>query len=295
MEVCVLLLNFKKRFYILLSVFLFSTVPLFACQQVEESTPRSLEPTVEQTRDQRMGDEQPQLEGGSEKDVREPRPVSNDKLQKKYPNILALHGPPTENKVALTFDDGPDTHFTPQVLDMLKKHNVKATFFLIGARVKEHDEIVKRIHDEGHVIGNHTYWHPNLPKEELDRMDWEVTETENVIEDITGYKPRLFRSPYGALNEEMVETLGEMNNTIIGWNVDSLDWKQLGADVIADNVLSNVDLGSIILMHDGGDWSMDLTGTVEGLDKIISKLKEDNTNFVTVPELIGVPKEKPKQ
>lgn len=289
---CVSLQYSNKRLYLLWSVCLLLTVLLFACQQADESTPRSVEPNIEQTRDQSLEDKQPQLEGGSEKDVREPQPVSNDKLQKEYPNTLALHGPPTENKVALTFDDGPDTRFTPQVLDVLKKHNIKATFFLIGARAKEHDEIVKRIHDEGHAIGNHTYWHPNLPKEKLDRMEWEVTETEKVIENIIGYKPRLFRSPYGALNEEMVETLGGMNNTIIGWNVDSLDWKQLESDVIADNVLSNVDLGSIILMHDGGDWSMDLSGTVGGLDKIISKLKEDNTNFVTVPELIGVPKEK---
>lgn len=231
------------------------------------------------------------LEGGSETVVREPHPVSNSKLQILYPHLLFLSGNKSENKVALTFDDGPDVRYTPQVLDVLKKHDVKATFFLIGARAKEHDDIVKRIHDEGHAIGNHTFWHPNLPKEKLDRLHWEITETENTIENIVGFKPRLFRSPYGALNEEMVKMLGDMDNLIIGWDVDTLDWKQINADEIADNALSNVKFGSIILMHDGGDWSMNLK-TADGLDKIITKLKEDQTEFVTVPNLINMPEKK---
>lgn len=200
----------------------------------------------------RLADEQPELEGGSEKDTREPHPVSNSKLQERYPNIVVLHGSKNQNKVALTFDDGPDTRFTPKVLDVLKNHNVKATFFLVGSRAKAHQDLVKRIHNEEHVIGNHTFWHPNLPKEELGRLDWELTETENVLENIIDYKPHLFRSPYGALNEKMVQVLGEKQNIAIGWNVDSLDWKQLDADEISDNVLSNVSFGSIILMHDGG-------------------------------------------
>src|SRR5690625_3644073 len=232
------------------------------------------------------------LEGGSETDVREPHPVSNDLLQRQYPDVLFLHGSRDKNEVALTFDDGPDIRFTPLVLDVLKKHNVKATFFLMGSRAKEHDEIVQRIHKEGHAIGNHTYWHPNLPKEELDRLDWEVRETEQVIENIVGFKPKLFRSPYGALNEEMVETLDHLGNKIIGWDVDSLDWKQLETNVIADNILSNVSPGSIILMHDGGDWTMNLMGTVESLDKVITKLTEDNIRFVTVPELLNLPEAK---
>jgi peptidoglycan-N-acetylglucosamine deacetylase len=268
---------------------------LIACQNTNQMDRNSLPPSSEPIKynhEGDIGDDQPQLEGGSERDVREPHPVSNDKLQKEYPNILVLHGNPAENQVALTFDDGPDIRFTPQVLDVLAKHDVKATFFLIGARAGAHKEITKRIHDEGHAIGNHTYWHPNLPKESLERLRWELTETEQVIEDIIGFKPRLFRSPYGALNEEIVKMLGEMNHTVIGWDVDSVDWKQPGADIISDNVLSNVGFGSIILMHDGGDWSMDLSGTVQGLDSIISKLKEDETKFVTVPELIGIPEEK---
>lgn len=232
------------------------------------------------------------LEGGSETEVREPHPVSNDQLQKMFPNVLFLHGSRDQNKVALSFDDGPDMRFTPLVLDVLKKHDVKATFFLMGSRAKEHEDIVRRIHEEGHAIGNHTYWHPNLPKEELERLDWEVRETEKVIENIVGYKPKLFRSPYGALNEEMLKTLDQLGNKVIGWDVDSLDWKQLPTDVIEDNILSNVSPGSIILMHDGGDWTMNLMGTVESLDRVITKLKEDQIKFVTIPELLDLPLKK---
>ena len=274
-------------------------IPLIACQNTKQMDSNSLPPSSEQNQikhkqegDNEYLDEQPQLEGGSERDVREPHPVSNDTLQKKYPNIVFLHGDPTINQVALTFDDGPDIRFTPQVLDVLAKHDVQATFFLFGARAGENRELTKRIHDEGHAIGNHTYWHPNLPKESLERLRWELTETERVIEEIIGFKPRLFRSPYGALNDEIVQVLGQNDNTVIGWDVDSLDWKQLSDDIISDNILSNVGFGSIILMHDGTDWTADLSGTVQALDTVILKLKEDGTKFVTVPELIGIPEAK---
>lgn len=285
-----------KKLYMFTSILLLCFF-LTACQQTNQEGNHSQldlpEPiTYSQHQDDEYVDDQPQLKGGSERDMREPHPVSNNKLQQDYPNIVVLHGSPDKNQVALTFDDGPDKRFTPQVLDTLAKHDVKATFFLIGARVREHRDITNRIHHEGHAIGNHTYWHPNLPKEDLERLHWELTETEKAIADIIGFKPRLFRSPYGALNEEMVEILGDNNQSIVGWNVDSLDWKQPGADIVADNVLSNVGFGSIILMHDGGDWSMDLSGTVQALDRIISKLKDDGTEFVTVPELIGIPEAK---
>lgn len=297
-------LMFNRKIYFLCLPLLIMSILLSACQQPENTLPHheSLSNPFDNPDETKHTenlnivqniprDAVPDLEGGPETDTRKPHPVSNSKLQLLYPHLLFLSGNREENKVALTFDDGPDVRYTPKVLDVLKKHNVKATFFLIGSRAKEHDDIVKRIHDEGHAIGNHTFWHPNLPKEELDRLHWEVSETEKVIDNIVGFKPRLFRSPYGALTEEMVKMLGDMNNTIIGWDVDTLDWKQLNADEIADNALSNVQFGSIILMHDGGDWSMDLS-TPEAVDDIITKLKEDNTEFVTIPELIDLPEKK---
>lgn len=282
--------------YILHILSMMTIFALVACQQQGQQENEPIEP--EQTRYEveppeiNMEDRHLYLAGGSERDVREPNPVSNNILQQQYPDTLVLRGDNTINRVALTFDDGPDERFTPQILDVLDKHNVKATFFMMGSRAKEHSGIVRRIHQSGHAIGNHTYWHPNLPKEALDRLHWELTETEEVLANIIGFQPRLFRSPYGALNEEMMDMLTELDFTVVGWDVDSLDWKQEGPDVIQDNVLSNVGFGSIILMHDGGDWTMDLSGTAEALDEIITKLKEDGTEFVTIPEMFGIPEAK---
>ncbi|MDR6226057.1 polysaccharide deacetylase family protein [Desmospora profundinema] len=228
----------------------------------------------------------PTLQGGAEYWVRKPRPVSNDILQKRYPNIFALAGPSHKNQVALTFDDGPDSKFTPQVLDVLKKHNVPATFFVVGARARALPEVTRRMENENHVIGNHTYWHPNLPKESMERMDWEVRETERAIRTITGKRTTLFRAPYGELAPERVERLGDMGYSVIGWSVDSLDWRQLPTEEIINNVLSNTHPGSIILFHSGGHWTQDLSTMVEALDRIIPRLKADGIRFVTVPELL---------
>lgn len=296
----------KLRFTLLLSILFIITFFIVACQQSYENEDLSSQQNRPDFGSENLSDEnlnllqsnvsydakQFVLVGGPESEVRKPRPVSNNILQQKYSDALVLRGNQTNNRVALTFDDGPDIRYTPQILDVLDRHNVKATFFLIGSRANEHRDIVRRIHESGHAIGNHTYWHPNLPKEDIQRLHWEVTETEKVLVDILGYKPRLFRSPYGALNEEIMDMLTDLNFTAVGWDVDSLDWKQEGAEVIQDNVLSNVGFGSIILMHDGGDWSMDLSGTAEALDVIITKLKEDGTEFVTIPELVDIPKAK---
>jgi peptidoglycan/xylan/chitin deacetylase (PgdA/CDA1 family) len=229
------------------------------------------------------------LEGGSESAGRPLKQVSNHILQRRYPSVLVLRGPTNVQRVALTFDDGPDQRFTPQVLDVLKKHQVPATFFLIGARVTALPDVTRRIAEEGHAIGNHTYWHPKLWEESADRIRWEATETDRAIREIAGYSPKLFRPPYGGLNDDILKLLSEMNYSVIGWSVDSLDWKQIPADEVESNVLSNMHPGAIILMHSGGHWTQDLSGMIEALDRIIPKLKKEGVEFVTVPELIRVP------
>ncbi|MDZ5471292.1 polysaccharide deacetylase family protein [Bacillus sp. 31A1R] len=234
----------------------------------------------------------PNLQGGPEKE-RVRYPVSNIVLQQRYPETVVLRGPANVNRLALTFDDGPDPRFTPLVLDTLKKYNVKATFFLMGARAKAYPDIVKRMIDEGHIVGNHTYWHPNLVKQgEVATLEREVNQSEEELARLIGYRTKLFRAPYGFLYNELVEKLRDMNYTVVGWSVDSLDWKEEPPETIAYTVLSNVQPGAIILMHDAGDWTSDRTNTIKSLDQIIPTLKEQGFEFVTVPELLKIPYKK---
>ncbi|QOV11569.1 polysaccharide deacetylase family protein [Viridibacillus arvi] len=232
----------------------------------------------------------PDLKGGSENSERDPlQPVDLRILQQRYPEIFFLQGPTDQKRVALTFDDGPDPRFSNDVLDVLKQYNVPATFFVLGSKAVANPEIVKRMQNEGHVIGNHTYAHPNLVKESDLTLDREVTRTEDALNGIIGYRTKLFRPPYGFLYNELVEKLREMNYYVIAWSVDSLDWQEDPPEVIASNVVDNIHPGAIILMHDGAESGGDRTNTIESLHQIIPKLQEQGYEFVTVPELLNIP------
>src|SRR5699024_1586797 len=124
----------------------------------------------------------PELEDGEEYEERIRNPVSNVILQQRFPDILVLSAAPTENTVALTFDDGPDPRFTPQILDLLAEHDIQATFFVTGARAEAYPELLQRIVNEGHVVGNHTYGHPNLVEaSDMDTLDTRILRTEEII------------------------------------------------------------------------------------------------------------------
>ncbi|WNF38921.1 polysaccharide deacetylase family protein [Bacillaceae bacterium IKA-2] len=239
-------------------------------------------------------DELPRLGGGSENPERiQEQPVSNIILQQRYPETIVLQGSTTEKKIALTFDDGPDPRFSETVLDLLKEYNVPATFFVMGSRAVAYPEIIERVIAEGHVIGNHTYFHPNLVKEgDLATLEREVTRTENILNEIIGYRTKLFRAPYGFLYNELVEKLRDMDYSVVVWSIDSLDWQEDPPEVIADNVLNNIHPGAIVLMHDGGDWDADRTNTIAALRQIIPALQKQGYQFVTVPELLNIPYQK---
>lgn len=211
--------------------------------------------------------------------------ISNYPLQGKYPDIMMYQGKVHQKIIALTFDDGPDNRFTPQVLDVLKKHHVKATFFLMGSRVKKHPQVAKRIVDEGHTIGNHTYWHPQLTKTGKHSMKWEINKTEQQIQKATGRRTSLFRAPYGALNDKLVKEIGDMGYKGIGWSIDTNDWKELPPKQIINNVMDHLHPGAVTLMHSAGHWTLDLSGTVSALDEMIPKLRKKGYEFVTIPEL----------
>ena len=202
----------------------------------------------------------------------------------------AFSGPYNKAEVALTFDDGPDLEFTPKILDKLKQHNVKATFFLLGENAEKFPNVVKRIANEGHVIGNHTYSHPNLAKVNEGEYRNQIIKTEEILKRIAGYAPKFIRPPYGEILENQLKWATEQNFMIVQWSVDTVDWKGVSADTITNNVLGNSFPGSIILQHStpGGH----LQGSVEALDKMIPQLKTKGARFVTLPSMFQTSKER---
>lgn len=180
-------------------------------------------------------------------------------------------------EVALTFDDDPSPKYTPLLLDGLKERNVRATFFLLGKNVKENQELVQRMQAEGHLLGNHTYNHVQLNKIPETTARQEILKTNNEIYEATGKYPEYMRPPYGAWKKNM-ELCVEM--LPVFWDIDTLDWKSQNVDAILKAAGEEPEDGSIILMHDEYQTS------VEAALLLIDRLKEKGYEFVTVDELI---------
>ncbi|MDF2721829.1 MAG: polysaccharide deacetylase family protein [Paenibacillus sp.] len=213
-------------------------------------------------------------------------------LRAKYPDAFKVSGNSKEKSIALTFDDGPDAVFTPQVLDVLKAHGVKATFFVLGVKAEAHPAIVKRMIQEGHIVGNHSYRHPLFTKLSVEQFAHEIEQTDRQLVSLIGYRPKLLRPPYGEINEEQLLWAKNHGYVVVNWNVDSLDWKNLSESQVLANVLGHTKAGSIILQHSAGGGSQDMSGTVRAIPGIIVKLKEQGYRLVTLPELLKVPKSK---
>ena len=230
----------------------------------------------------------PPLEGGNEAETREVIPeLTLEQLHKKFKSNFIFEGPSSPKRVALTFDDVPDRLFTLQVLDVLKSEGVKATFFVVGNRAKDNPDIIKRMLDDGHVLGNHSYSHANLNKVSDEKFHHEVLKTQEIVKDITdGYQMKYIRPPYGNIREKQIEWLVSQNIKVVNWNVDSLDWTQIDADEVEKNIMSQVKSGSIILQHGAGGVGEDLTGTVQALPRIVKRLREQGMEFVTLPQLL---------
>lgn len=181
--------------------------------------------------------------------------------------------------VALTFDDGPNASSTPILLDGLKERKVRATFFLIGENVEkgENEKIVKRMYEEGHLIGNHTYTHCNLSKLETGEAKKELEQTDTVIEKITGKQPAFARAPYGELPVDSEQDLSRM---YIGWTVDPLDWMTEDAGAVVKTVVEEINPGDIILLHDC------YPSSVQAAIRIVDLLQGKGYEFVTVDHLI---------
>ena len=179
--------------------------------------------------------------------------------------------------VALTFDDGPSRKCTSVLLDGLKERDVHVTFFLMGKNIEGNEDIVKRMSDEGHLIGNHSYEHIQLTKAGPEAVCEAVEHTQKQIEAITGKRPEYIRPPYGDWNEELEEEIGM---TPVLWSVDSLDWKLKDTGKILRRVLKDVKDGDIILLHDI------FSSSVEAALELIDILQKEGYVFVTADELL---------
>src|SRR5881396_606110 len=211
----------------------------------------------------------------------------------KFPEFPTLYhqGAGGEHQVAITFDDGPDPQWTPKILDILKTANAKAAFFLVGVNAEKYPGLVRRIVNEGHEIGNHTYYHPNLALAWPEHVRLELNATQLLIETITGRATTLFRPPYAAdtqpsqMSELMpLQIAQDLSYLVVLENIDPQDWAKPGADIILQRIKQQRRDGSIILLHDaGGDRSQ----TVAALPRILDWLHTRGDTIVPLSTLLG--------
>ncbi|MCC7518067.1 MAG: polysaccharide deacetylase family protein [Verrucomicrobiae bacterium] len=193
------------------------------------------------------------------------------------------HGPSGQKQVALTFDDGPHPTITPLVLDVLRARGVKATFFVVGIRVKAYPWVLRQVVAEGHEIGNHSYSHRPLVSMSDEAIRHEVGETQTAIRNAIGYETSLFRPPYGVFHANANAIFREHKLNVIRWSVDPRDWRLRDATLIANHVTLQSKNGAIILCHD-----IHRT-TLQALPTILDTLISEGYAFKTVSELCGLP------
>lgn len=212
-----------------------------------------------------------------------------DYLNQDTKRLVPRKGPAGKHQLALTFDDGPDEIYTGQVLDVLKNHGIKATFFLIGQQCINYPDIVARINNEDHLLGSHSWSHPDLNKLTDEELQVEIKKTEILIKSITGREIAMIRPPYGNYTKENVSSLEEMGYKAINWSVDSLDWRDGDVDKILINALPDVNDGGILLFHSaGGAEKENIAATVAVLPEIIYTLESQGYSFVALDELLSI-------
>lgn len=184
--------------------------------------------------------------------------------------------PSTDKLVALTLDDGPDPTHTPAVLALLRKHGIRATFFLVGENAAEHPALVREIAREGHHLANHTWTHPDLRRLSEARVRDELERTSDILQTAAGKPLTWFRAPGGDWSPVALRTCSELGMRPMGWSVDPRDWARPGISHITDRVLKAVQPGSIVLNHDGGG---DRSQTIAALRTYLPVLIDDGYQF----------------
>jgi peptidoglycan/xylan/chitin deacetylase (PgdA/CDA1 family) len=197
------------------------------------------------------------------------------------------HGHRRSALVALTFDDGPNEPYTGQILDILKARGVKATFFVIGENAERFPDAVRREIAEGMEVGNHTMNHPYLIKERKREMFWQISETQDLLREITGVTPKWFRPPHGFRDPRVFRVTERLDLNVVEWSNMPRDWTRPGTDVIVSRVLNHLKGGDIILLHDGANLTPggDRSQTVAALPLILDGIEARGLRPVTLSQL----------
>jgi len=198
----------------------------------------------------------------------------------------------TNKTIALTFDDGPDPINTNLILDVLKEEDVKATFFLIGKKMKQYPLVTERIFEEGHCLANHTYTHTDLKGKSFKNVYLNILQTEQILDSVCGKTLKIFRPPWGHITSEEKTGLTRFGFKIVLWDVNSMDFKpSITVNEIINNVMSGVGDKKIVLFHDS-DYQCKASrrNTALALPQIIDSLKEMGYRFVTIDEMENIEK-----
>lgn len=186
---------------------------------------------------------------------------------------------PGEKVIALTFDDGPSSRYTQQIINILAAYDAKATFYMVGQEVSANSKTARLVRDRGHAIGNHSWDHPSRPRDPAAQ----VRRTDQAIRKAVGIAPATFRPPYGMLRNGLAAQAMKQKHCVVIWSADSNDWKRLSSERIARTIIRQAGPGGIALLHDGGG---NRSRTVAALPIILRTLRGRGYRFVTVPELL---------
>jgi peptidoglycan/xylan/chitin deacetylase (PgdA/CDA1 family) len=214
--------------------------------------------------------------------------VSLERLGPRLFERICWRAPTDELKIAITFDDGPHTASTPQILDLLQRFNVFATFFLVGKHLEKHPEIARKIVGAGHEIGNHTFSHSLLYVSTKNRIRDEIRRTDTLLRNIDGAEPKFFRPPAGFFTKQVLDIAEQLGYKTVVGDVYPRDPHLPGKEKIVDRVLQRTVAGSIIILHDGGNtqW-VDRSQTLGALYEIIPGLKKKGFEFLRLSELLS--------
>jgi peptidoglycan/xylan/chitin deacetylase (PgdA/CDA1 family) len=198
---------------------------------------------------------------------------------------------PGSRRLALTFDDGPSDSSTLRLLDILAKHAVRATFFVIGKAVERHPNVLREVVAAGHEIGNHTYSHPNLIFRSATAVRGEISACAAATRDAAGVDTKLFRPPWGGRLPGTLCAIRDAAHEPVMWSASSYDWRATSADQIVDNLVRQIRGGEVILLHDG-DYkrpNSDRSLSVQATDEVVRRYRGEGFEFVTVSQMLAAP------